>query len=208
MRSPRFVLLAAVALCSTWGCALFEKSAPITPRYFSPERPDDVLRPQASHPDAPAQVRLGRVSSSANLDEMLVFRDSSSEIGYYRLQRWTEAPEKYLRRRLARVLFEERGLHEVMGGGGPTLDVHLTAFEEIRVPRRLARVQVVVKLYDERLVSWEQTITVEEPVASGGDAADAAVEAIGKALRGTVDLIANRVVLELAVVEPAAQVNR
>jgi cholesterol transport system auxiliary component len=205
----RMLLVAAVAVCGASGCALLSKSAPIKPRYFSPERPGDVPQAASRQPDPPAELRLGRVGSVANLEEMLVFRDSAREVGYYRLRRWTEAPEQYLRRRLARVLFEERGLREVMSGGGPTLDVQLTAFEEVRVPRRMARVQVIVRLRDDRLVSWEETVTVELPVvvARGGDPADASVEAIGKALRAAVDQIADRVVLELAG-PPAARVSR
>ncbi|HEY3353718.1 MAG TPA: ABC-type transport auxiliary lipoprotein family protein, partial [Polyangia bacterium] len=203
MSSQRWCVLlcAAVTAGGAGGCALLSKSAPITPRYYSPERPGDVPRPAARRPGPPAELRLGRIDSAANLDELLVFRDSSREVGYYRLRRWTEAPEQYLRRRLARVLFEERGLGEVVGGGGPTLDVQLTAFEEIRGAPRRARVQVIVRLHDDRLVRWEQTVTVEQPVvrAKGGDPAEAAVEAIGGALRAAVDRIADRVVRELAV---------
>ena len=209
MITLRLSALLVAAACGAGGCALLSKSAPIKPRYFSPERPADVPRPLSRRPDPPQELRLGRVACVANLDEMLVFRDSAREVGYYRLRRWTEAPEQYLKRRLTRVLFEERGLREVVGGGGPTLDVQLTAFEEIRAPRRMARVQVIVRLHDERLVSWEETVTAEEPVvvAKGGDEADAVVEAIGKALRVAVDRIADRVVLELAG-PPAARVSR
>jgi hypothetical protein len=203
------VAAVAMAVCGAGGCALLSKSAPIRPRYFSPERQGELLRPASQRPDPPAELRLGRIVSADNIEERIIFRDSANEVGYYRLLRWTEAPEQYLRRRLARVLFEERGFREVMGGDGPTLDVQLTAFEEIRVPRQMARVQVIVRLHDERLVRWEGTITAEEPVvvAKGGDQADAVVEAIGKALRAAVDQIADRVVLELAVA-PAAPVSK
>jgi cholesterol transport system auxiliary component len=192
--------VAVLSVCGIGGCALFSKSAPISPQYFSPERPADLPRPVSAHLDSAAELRLGRVDSAANLGEMIVYRDSSSEVGYYRLRRWTEAPEQYLRRRLARVLFEERGLREVVSGGGPTLDVQLAAFEEVRAPTRLARVQVVVRLHDERAVAWEETITVEQPVAvsTGGDEGDAAVESIGRALRAVVDQVADRLVRELA----------
>jgi len=205
----RMLLAAAAVVLGATGCALLSKSAPIKPRYFSPERPGDVPQAATRPLEPPVELRLGRVGSVANLEEMLVFRDSPREVGYYRLQRWTEAPEEYLKRRLARVLFEERGLREVVGGGGPTLDVQLTAFEEVRGPRRMARVQVIVRLHDDRLVRWEETVTVELPVvvARGGDPADAAVEAIGKALRTAVDQVAARVVLELAG-PPAARVSR
>jgi cholesterol transport system auxiliary component len=203
------LVLALMAVGSATGCALLSKSAPITPRYFSPERPGDVPRGEAPRLEHPAELRLGHIGSAANLEELLIFRDSASQVGYYRLRRWTEAPEQYLRRRLARVLFEERGLQEVVSGGGLTLDVQLTAFEEVRAPQRRARVQVIVRLHDERLVRWEETVTVEQPVVAvkGGDPADAAVAAIGEALRAAVDRIADRVARELAVT-PGARVSR
>jgi len=204
--SAWLVRFGTAVACCTGGCALFSKSAPITPQYFSPERPDDVVPSPAERPDLLAELRLGRVVSVGNLEEMLVFRDSASELGYFRLRRWTEAPEQYVRRRLARVLFEERGLREVMGGGGPTLDVQLTAFEEVLSPTRRARVQMVVRLHDERLVRWEETITVEEPVIVAV-AGDPAVAAIGTALRAAVVLIADRVVRELEV-SPSARMAR
>jgi cholesterol transport system auxiliary component len=221
MSSPQPRVLIVVAVVAATGCALLSKSAPIAPHYFSPERPSDVPRLARQLPGAAAELRLGRVEGASHLEERLVFRDTASEIGYYRLRRWTEAPEQYLKRRLARVLFEERGLRQVVGGGGPTLEVQLTAFEEIRVPRRMARVQVIARLHDERFVRWEETVTMDLPVvaARDGDTADAAVEAIGRALRATVDRIADRVTHELVVVPtiapavtptvaPAASVSR
>ena len=203
------VLAAAVTALGAGGCALLSKSAPIAPRYFSPERPGDVPRRAHKLPGPPVELRLGRVDGASHLEERLVFRDTASEIGYYRLRRWTEAPAHYLKRRLARVLFEERGLRQVVGGGGPTLEVRLTAFEEIRLPRRMARVQVIARLHDERVVRWEETVTVDLPVVATrkGGTADPAVEAMGRALRATVDRIADRVVRELAVA-PAASVRR
>jgi ABC-type uncharacterized transport system auxiliary subunit len=159
-RRPLALLVAVVVAAWTTGsCALLSKSAPIAPRYFSPERPGDVARRARKPPWPSAELRLGRVDGTSHLETRLVFRDTKSEIGYYRLRRWTEAPEQYLKRRLARVLFEE--------------------------------------------------VTVDRPVVATkeGDTADAAVEAIGRALRATVDRIADRVVRELAA-EPAASAGR
>ncbi len=199
-RSGGALLLAGAAVCGLGACALFSKSAPIAPRYFSPERPGEHGGAPASSAQATADLRLGRIDSAANIGEMIIFRDSVREVGYYRLRRWTEAPERYLRRRLARVLFEEHGLRQVMGGSGPTLDLELTAFEEVRSAPAMARVQVIVRFHDQRRVRWEETITVEEPVvqASDADSADAAVAAIGAALRTAVERIADGVLLELA----------
>ena len=85
------------------------------------------------------------------------------------------------------------------------------------IVRAKLRLQAIARLHDERIVRWEETVTVDLPVvaARSGDTADAAVEAIGRALRMTVDRIADRVVRELAVVPaigpavpPAASVSR
>jgi cholesterol transport system auxiliary component len=203
-RTRRALVLGGVTALLAAGCALTSKSDPIAPRYYSPERPGDTPKagPRSTTPSP--ELRLGRVEGSSHLGEMIVFRDSTYELGHYRERRWTEAPEQYLKRRLARVLFEERGLRQLVGGAGPTLEVELTAFEEIRVPKRTARVQVIARLHDQRLVRWEETLTVDQPVAArrSDDPVDPAVEAIGEALRAVVDRIADRVARELATPKP------
>jgi cholesterol transport system auxiliary component len=209
MRTPLRALLPCAVALLVAGCALTSKSEPSTPRYFSPERPGEVAR-SAPPPASPAaELRLGHVSGASDLDERLVYRDSDYELGYYQERRWTESPEQYLKRRMARVLFEERGLRHVVGGAAPTLELELLAFEEIRAPKPLARVRVTVRLHDQRAVRWEETLTVDQPVPLGGpgkagDAADATVEALGTALRAVVDRIADRVVTELGTPPPIA----
>src|SRR4051812_29381315 len=124
MSAPRLpaLLLCAIAALSASACALTSKSDPIVPRYFSPERPGEALRAGAKPEKPLAELRLGRINSAPYLDERLVFRDSDHEFGYYEERRWTETPDEYLKRRLARVLFEERGLRHVVGGFAPTLE--------------------------------------------------------------------------------------
>ncbi len=196
---------AAWLLCCTSallaaGCALTSKSEPVIPHYYSPERPSDVDRASVQKAGSAAELRLGRVNSASHLEERLVYRDSEYELGYYQERRWTEAPEEYLKRRLARVLFEERGLHQVVGGPAATLDLELVAFEEIRAPKRVARVQVIARLQDQRTVRWEETLTVDQPMAESpaGENAGEMVAALGVALRAVVDWVADRVVSELA----------
>jgi cholesterol transport system auxiliary component len=127
-----------------------------------------------------------------------MFRDSDHERGYYEDRRWTERPEAYLRRALARTLFEERGLVRVATGAAPTLDAELVAFEEIRAPEHKTRIQVVVTL-DDRGGSEQATITMEEPVRSdgGSDDAHAAVDAFASALHRCVTQIADGVMAKL-----------
>jgi cholesterol transport system auxiliary component len=198
--TSRTLILAALPALFALGCALTSKSDPIVPRYFTPERAVDVAGSPQRSPGLGVELRLGHVTHASHLDERLVYRDSDYELGYYQERRWTEAPDEYLKRRLARVLFEERGLRRVVGGAAVTLDVDLVAFDEIRAPKRLARVQVIVRLSDQRLVRWEETLTVDEPLAaaSTGDGPDATVAALGAALREIVGRIADRVVSELA----------
>jgi cholesterol transport system auxiliary component len=200
-------LLAGLSALLVSGCALTSKSESILPRYFSPER-SGAIQKGASAPAGPAtgaELRVGRISAATYLDERMVYRDSAFEVGYYEEKRWTEAPEDYLRRRLERALFQERGLRHVVGGGAPTLEVELTAFEEVRKPARIARVQVSARLQDGRLVRWEETLTVDQPVAkaTSDEPADAMVEAIGLALSSVVNQIADRVTKELTA-PPAA----
>lgn len=197
-------LLVAALSTITLGCALTSKSEPLAPRYFSPERSGEGEAPEARVSASAVELRLGRVTGASYLDERLVYRDSRYELGYYQERRWTEEPAHYLARRLARVLFEQRGIRQVVGGAAPTLEVELTAFEEIRAPSPIVRVAMVVKLHDQRLVRWAETLTVEQPIVvkAGGDLPDATVEALATALRGAVDRIADRVLVELSISPP------
>ena len=143
---PHALILAALSALFALGCALTSKSDPIVPRYFTPERAGDVDRAAAALHRARRGAAARPRDHASHLDERLVYRDSDYELGYYQERRWTEAPDEYLKRRLARALFEERGLRRVVGGAAATLDVELIAFDEIRAPKRVARVQVIVRL--------------------------------------------------------------
>lgn len=195
------LVLCAIAATSAPGCgALSAKGDPGGARYFSlvaAPRPPGALRAGAPGSQGePARLRLGRVTGAPHLEERLVFRNSAQEIGFHRDVRWAEPPEAYLRQLLARELFEVRGLSQIAGGAGPTLDVDLAALDEIRAPRRLARAQVVVSLRDEHRVIWTQTMTVDRPIAEtkGGDLAAEAVEGLQEALQAVVDAVADLVV--------------
>jgi cholesterol transport system auxiliary component len=199
---PTTAWLVAAACSLLTACALFSKAAPLAPRYFTPED-GSAAAAQRGVGQAPAsetrQLRLGGVRGGSQLRERIMFRDSAHELGYYEDRRWTERPEAYLRRALARALFEERGLVRVVSGSAPTLDAELIAFEEIRAPEHKARVQVIITLDDDRIGSLQETITVEKPVRrdAPGDDADAAVEALAAALHQCVTQIADRVTAKL-----------
>lgn len=190
------ILLAILGAAALPGCALLGKSDPVVSRYFTLEYDGGA----ASAP-APAglQLRLGRVEGWSHLRERMVARSAAGEFSYSENRRWTERPEIFLRRALARTLFEERGVVEALSGRAVTLDVELIAFEEVERPHQV-RLQAGLVLRDDRTSLLQETITVERPVApsAGSDGAPAVVEAFSQALRAGVSQIADRVVAKLA----------
>jgi cholesterol transport system auxiliary component len=198
--------LALVAACCALGaCALTSKSDPLRPRYFTPESVGAEAPAPAFGPSrGPGpELRLGRITASANLREPIVYRRSATELGYYDDRRWTERPETYLRRALANALFEQRGLTRAVSGQAPTLEVELVAFEEVRGASHKARLQAIAILIDRRLGRLERTITVERPVAGKDDDIDAVVRALAEALQIAVGEISQRVVEQVAALAPA-----
>jgi cholesterol transport system auxiliary component len=178
------------------GCALFTKSDPVVLRYFTPEaigaRPD---RPGAARATAPRktslELRMGRINAASYVKDRIAFRDKSYEIGYYEKLRWTEKPEAYLRRALARALFEEQGVHQIISGPGTTMDVDLDAFEELRSPRHAARMQVTWALRDDQRVQFQETFVIERPLTPDGPSGP---EAIAAAMAQAFDASVERVV--------------
>jgi cholesterol transport system auxiliary component len=196
MRPLLFWLLFAPAVA---GCALTSKSDVVVSRYFTPERARHAAAPSAAR-DAgggPLELRLGRVAAGSHLDQRIVYRRSANELGFYDDLRWTEAPEEYVRRSLSRTFFEERRVRRVVSGAGPTLEVDLSAFEEIRAHPRIARVRLTVRLLEGRIARMEETITVEQPIGATPDHATALANALGVALERSVGRIADRVLGEL-----------
>jgi len=158
----------ALSLLLIWGsgCALMSKAAPLSPRYFSPDR-EDELAPGAASQATSLELRLGRIDAAGHLEQRIAFRENESELGYYDSWRWTEPPEAFLARALSRQLFEQRGFIHVVTGPGPTLDVELIGFEEVRAGAPRARVEIRLALRDDRRTLLERTLRVERPLAPG-----------------------------------------
>lgn len=152
------------------GCALTSKSDSVILRYFTPERVS-VRTPPPAPPAAASsagpglQLHLGRVVTVTYLRERIAFRDSDYEIGFYDDLRWTERPDAYVKRAMVRALFEDQPIKQIVSGSGPTLDVEVTAFEELRIPRHAARVEITWRLYDAFSVLAQKTVLVERPIA-------------------------------------------
>jgi cholesterol transport system auxiliary component len=184
------------------GCALLGKSEVLGPRYFSPEGVSSRAAARSSAPSVASglELRLGRITAAPYLDERIVFRDSSYELGFYEERRWTERPESYLRRALSRSLFEELGVRRIVSGAGPTLEVELSEFAELRGARPVARVRATYMLYGNRLVQREATVTVELPIAASSsqrESPEPTVRAMTEALSLAVRQIVEQAVAEL-----------
>jgi cholesterol transport system auxiliary component len=196
-RAAGIAAVASLTLASA--CALLSKSEPNVPRYFSPETSDAPAAGTASAQASGLELRLGVVKADGYIQDKIVHRDSTYEVGYYEERLWTDKPEAYVRRALARDLFDRRGVREVVSGVGTTLDVDLVAFEEVMAPRHVGRIELAYVLYDDRVVRLSRSITIERPIAEAkGDAtAGAAVEAMAEALSVAVDGVADATVAEL-----------
>lgn len=187
----------SILATSTIGCALTSKADVVTIRYFSPEQVkphltggDASTAPRGPAPNGALEVRLGRVSSGSNLRERIAFRDAAYELGYYEDWRWTERPETFVRRELGRTLYEEHGLRRVFNGSAPTIDVEVIAFDDLRLKTgRAARVQLKAILSDDTGVLWEDTLTVDRPVAADKPK----IEDVVAAMAGALDTAAEQV---------------
>jgi cholesterol transport system auxiliary component len=202
MRSFLSLMIALGAVLTLGGCAFFSKNAPLVPRYFTPDLQAGAssAAPSASvsAPEAYA-LRLGRVLGSDHLRERIAYRTQDGELGYHEGLRWTERPEEYVRRALASVLFEERGMTRVVSGGAPTIELELVAFEELRRSDsdHVAKVTAVVIVHDGRTTRLERTFTVLEPL--GDDTSiHSLVRALSRALRACVTQIGSGVEAALA----------
>jgi cholesterol transport system auxiliary component len=172
------------------GCALTSKSEVLDVHWYSPESVKTQLT-SATPAQAGPELELGRVWAGRGLREKIAYRDSAHEIGYHEDKRWTERPEVYVRREIARTLFEERGMRRSVSGNAPVLDVEVLAFEEVRSPTPAARIQVRVVVHDDRESLLEKTITVERAAASKDFGA--LVQAMAQALDAVGDEVAREV---------------
>ena len=147
------------------GCALTSKADAVSPRFFSPE-PETRAKVLPETEEAALELRLGEVEAASHLEERISYRLHASELAYYEDRLWTEAPEQYLRRALERELFEHRHIRRVVSGAGATLEVELTAFEELRGPPARVRLALSYTLYDHGQSSLERSLVVERPLAA------------------------------------------
>jgi cholesterol transport system auxiliary component len=149
------------------GCALTSKSDVLAVRWFTPETIKPRLTSAAPETANGPRIELGRVTSGPNLRERIAYRDDAREVGWYDDRRWTERPDTYVRRQLARTLYEEHGFVRTLAGQAPVLEVEVISFEEVKKPHG-ARIQLRIVIHDEASALFERTITVEKPAAGPG----------------------------------------
>jgi ABC-type uncharacterized transport system auxiliary subunit len=201
MKSMRQYLVLALATLS--GCALVSKGQVNEVRWFSPETSHVTLtsagalvreRSSGEAPPDAGTLELGRVASGSHLREKIAYRETPYEVGYHEDERWTERPEAYVRRRVARALFEERGVRRAVAGEGPTLDVEVQAFEEVKGAPPRARIQLHVVLHDEEHALLEQTLLVECPVSPPpGPGSKPRIEDLVRAMAEALDAVSEEV---------------
>jgi len=144
------------------------------------------------------------VQAASHVEERFAYRVEPSELSYYEDRRWTEPPERYLRRALERELFQQRGIRRTVSGPGSTLDVELTAFEELRSAPPRVRLTLDFSLHDDRQSQLERRVVVERPLparTSDSSAGDVTA-ALALALTAAVLDISDQVTRELRATAP------
>lgn len=176
-------LIVLIAAMHNQGCALLSKSEPLDVRYFEAVEPARDVTPvrSAGGQEQPLRLRLGAVRASHHLDERIISRTSQSELAYHESLRWTERPAEFVRRALSKDLYEEAGFTRVLSGPAATLEVELTAFEELKDEGK-ARVEMNVVLHDDRVQLLQRTVRIDAPVKQGQGLGEALSVALGKAL--------------------------
>jgi ABC-type uncharacterized transport system auxiliary subunit len=183
------------------GCALTSKGQAVSPRYFSPVM--EGATPRETSDGSVLELRIGRIEAAAHLEQRMSFRTGPAELGYYEDRLWSSEPSEYLRDALEQELFERRKFVRLISGAGMTLDVELTAFEEVRSADAV-RLSIRYTLHDDRRTIVERTLVLERalPGGAGADAAERIARALGGALASAVSQIGDDVARRLATTPP------
>jgi cholesterol transport system auxiliary component len=183
-----------VLVGSLSACALTGKGNALYPRFFSPEVETADVGPTPPV-GPPLALRLGQVEAASHVEERFAYRVEPSELSYYEDRRWTEPPDRYLRRALERELFQRRGIRRTVSGPGATLDVELTAFEELRTPPARVRLALSFSLHDDRQSVLERHVVVERPLppSSSPPSAPDVAAALSLALAAAVQTVSDQV---------------
>jgi ABC-type uncharacterized transport system auxiliary subunit len=178
-------MIRAIAVVALVGCSLTQPVTPRELRYFTL-----VTTMEATRPAPCARVRLGRVSASPAFGVAIQHRLSAVEVQPYETLRWSDPPEVYVRRSLARALFGSHPLDQGLTGS-PVLDIELVAFEHA-AGAPAGTVTIAYQLRDDEHVVARGQVSTTRPAAS--HEIEAIVAAIGTALDATSEQLAEKVV--------------
>ena len=117
-RSSPVLLVAASFLA---GC--LSQNAPTPTRYFVPEGPPPADRA------AEAQLHLGQVTSPPYLRRPMAWRRSAVELAFDDEAHWASEPRLLVEDALRTALFDGGGFAPTQDLAGPSVAVHLGAFE-------------------------------------------------------------------------------
>jgi cholesterol transport system auxiliary component len=174
------------------GCALISRGKTLDVHWYTPERVRPALG--TAEMQTTCELRLvGVTAAGADLGPRIVYGDGAFQVGRYADRRWSERPEHYLRRALARSLFEEGRFRRALSVDAPTLEAELLDFEEITAQgAHAARIAVHFLLASDRALA-ERTVVVTAPVNGGkfedfvaamANALDETARQVGDAARG------------------------
>ncbi len=180
-----FLVVLVPLLAPSLGCALVSRGKSLEVQWYTPERVR--MSAGAAERQGGCELHLGSVTSGADLGPRIVFGDGVFEVGRYNERRWSERPEHYVQRALARRLFEEGSFRRSGADRAPKLESELLDFEEVRATPHMARIAVRIVVTSERVV-LERTVTVTRPVA--GDGFEDFVAAMSSALEATAEDVA------------------
>lgn len=185
------------------GCALLSRGRPLVVSYYDPQPPAPAI---ASHEPSRCALSLGRIDAAEDLREEIQYRLSPREARYYAARRWTESPDRYLRRALERSLFEAGRCERMLGPWAPTLDASLVSFYELRAPEE-AHVAVHVLIREGERALWETTIEASAPASPSSEtsAFDGVVRATSRAFGEVIERIASDVAQITAPAEGAVK---
>jgi cholesterol transport system auxiliary component len=187
--TPVRSLTIALLLGLVPGCALTSRAEPVRWQFFTPERVQPRLE-SASVGSAHREVCLGRVTAGTDLGRRIAHGNGGHEVGYYEDRRWTEEPERYVRRALERALVEESSFPCEIEPSPSRLDVEVLKFEELRTPAgHAARVALRAVVTTEDVILDE---TIQWVDIVHGSSFDDVVAAIGRALEQVSVRIAHR----------------
>jgi ABC-type uncharacterized transport system auxiliary subunit len=180
-----FLVVLGALLAPVLGCALVSRGKALEVKWYTPER--IRTSPGVAERQGECELHLGSVTSGADLGPRIVFGDGVYEVGRYSERRWTERPEHYVQRALARRLFEEGSFRRSGADRAPKLEAELLDFEEVKATPHTARVAVRIVVTSDHVV-LERTVTVTRPIV--GDAFEGFVAAMSGALEAAADDVA------------------